>query len=515
LQRARAYLLPILSGLLLVLSFPGFNFYLLEWFFLVPLLWTLQKATLKQSFISGTLMGMTLAGGGFWWMFNLGGIVLNTTGMINLIFPLAYSLTIAPLFGLIALVFQFLRRESRISELLLLPVVTVALFSIYPMLFYFKLGDSQSYWLTAVQAVDITGVYGLDFLIVLVNILFFKLLTSPKELWGKPMPIIALLLITVWFGYGYFSLASWDQKIEGWESKRIGIVQPNRSATLSPSKIEAGYSRLYPLEMEMSQTLAKEGVDVIIWPEGNFFGYSYWKSVRLAFKQLVREMKTPLVFLDSTKKVINGTSHFYNSSLWIDQQGDLRGQYNKMQLVPFGEYTPLIGDFEPLKELLGDFLSGLSPGQSHQSFNVNGMKLTPKICFESIFPQLVAASIADQPAGRVLVVQSQDGWYGRSSASEQHMVSSTLRAIENRVPLIHVLNNGSSAIVLPNGRYVFRSPFYQTGQWAVSMPFDPKSGGSFFSQHPQLVMNGTRLFLFLFLGFRFFSLWFRKQEQTA
>lgn len=494
----------VLSGVLLFLSFPDFNLYILEWFAFVPLLFALEQRSYRQSYLLGVVTGTVAVYSGFNWMADWASIVIGIPFPLDQMISLAHAFCIGQIFGIIALSYQWLRHRTYVSDLLVFPVVVTTVFSVFPMLFYFKLGDAQSYFLPAIQGIELTGVYGLDFTIAMGNILVFKLIQLPLDRRGIKLWAACFLWLVVWFGYGLISLNSWDEKIEKWQPKMIGIVQPNRPVMLSRPKPEKGYSREFPLEMGMSQKLGKEGAEIVVWPEGHFHGYAFWSSVQQSFHRLIKEMGVPFIIYDSTFKIIKNKKHYYNTTIWINEQGKEVDQYHKMKLVPFGEYTPIIGKLPFIKTLLGDYLSDLTAGQEHQSFPVAGMNIVPKICYEPLFPIIVTQAIREEPRGKVLLVQSQDGWYGESNQPEQHMTVTALRAVENRVPLIHVINNGASAVILPNGRYAFKSPPFVRGSWIAAMPFDRDSGGSFFSRYPYLFIGVVWLvwLVFIFLGMK-------------
>lgn len=490
------------SGVLFFLAFPAFNLYLLGWIAFVPLLFALEKSSLKQSYLLGLITGMVIVAFGFYWMGDWASIVMEIPFPLNKLIIAGHAFCIGQVLGFVCLIYQWLRNYKKVDDLILFPVVTVTVFSIFPMLFYFHPADGQSYFLISIQAVEIFGVYGLDFILALVNILIYSLIRVEGKKLDKKWFGIASLLIIGWFGYGVVKLSQWDERIENWETKNIGLVQPNRVASLNKPVPEKGYSGLRPLEMEMSRKLADEGAEMIVWPEGHFFGYIFYPNVREAFRVQIKNLSTPIVFLDSTFRKINKKKHYYNSSIYIDSQGDFAGQYDKMRLVPFGEYTPLSDQLTFIKDILGDFLSGLSAGIANRTFDIAGMRIVPKICYESIFPQDVANAIGSDALGKVLLVQTQNGWYGETSEPEQHMTITTLRAVENRIPMIHVMNNGSSAIVLPNGRYAFQSTPFVRGNWVGKMPFSADSGGSFFSRHPRMFINLIQIVFVILILFR-------------
>lgn len=399
--------------------------------------------------------------------------------------------------------------KHRAVDLLLFPVIVVTVFSLYPLLFPFKLGDGQTPFLVAIQAVDLVGVFGLDFMLAFVNILIYTYIQPLDRKPGFPVAITGLLLVVFWFGYGVFNLTSWDRKIEGWRTVDIGFVQPNRPASLELPKPEKGYSREYPLELEMSEKLAASGkTPIVVWPEGHFYGYVFWPSVRRSFHRHIQNMDTPVIIYDATYEEVSGIKRYYNSSIYINRDGEEEAKYNKIKLVPFGEYTPVIGRIPVIRDLLGDYQSNLSRGEKNVFFNVMGVWINPKICYEPLFSASTAQSVAECPDGCVILVQSQDGWYGDTSQPGQHTAATILRSVENRVPLIHVINNGPSSVITPNGRVAFQTDRHKRGYWLAEMPHDKTSGGSFYSRHPYLFLNTVRFvflaFFLLFLGQKVF-----------
>jgi apolipoprotein N-acyltransferase len=284
------------------------------------------------------------------------------------------------------------------------------------------------------------------------------------------------------------------------------MVQPNREVSLSRPMPDQGYSREFPWEMEISEKLVDEGAQILIWPEGYFFGYTFWESVRIAFRQHLARFNTPLFFYDATWRVQNQKRRNFNSILFLDEKGELIDSYDKMKLVPFSEYLPVFSDLTLFDWILGNYLDNLTPGQESKVFEVQGMRIVPKTCYEPLFPEFVAESIGQDGAGKVILVQSQDGWFGRSNQPYQHLALTVIRAVENRVPLIHVIQNGPSAVVNPEGSLAFLSQPFVRGGWVVTMPFHSHKGGSFYSRFPNLFVNSVRG-LFLLLLFVSFINW--------
>lgn len=429
------------------------------------------------------MVGMII---GFYWVAIWSEKVFQFSFPLSLLFLVAFAFCFAQLFGLIAFGFQWIRNHTCFSSVFLFPVVLLTVFNFFPLLFNFRLGDSQWLFPLVLQPIDITGVSGLDFVMAVSNVLFFALLKDRLSVFQKRSTYIAVLILVFWFGLGAFKLAQWDQKIANWPIKKIGLVQPNRQPTLSRPLPEKGHSRLYPIEMEIGDHLIDKKPDLMVWPEGHFFGYTFWNKVRSEFTLKVRKWDVPLVFYDATRRKQGEEEKAFNSIMFLNRNGHLVDQYDKMKLIPFAEYTPIFNQIPLLHWILGDYLDNLTPGKKTKVINLAGMRLVPKTCYEPLFPDFVAETIRSDGKGKVILVQSQDGWFGESSQPFQHMAVVVIRAVENRVPIIHVIQNGPSGVILPNGRPGFLSEPFVRGGWVAEMPYHAKSGGSFYSRYPKL-----------------------------
>ncbi len=147
----------------------------------------------------------------------------------------------------------------------------------------------------------------------------------------------------------------------------------------------------------------------------------------------------------------------------VDPDGGAEQSYDKMKLVPFGEYVPLKSLFffvDKVVEGVGDFQAGDTPFV----FHAGRAKFGTLICYEGIFPGLTRRFVAG--GADFLVNITNDAWFGRTSAPYQHLAMATLRAIENRVPLVRVANTGFSAMVDADGTIRWRTGLFETA-WRV------------------------------------------------
>lgn len=169
----------------------------------------------------------------------------------------------------------------------------------------------------------------------------------------------------------------------------------------------------------------------------------------------------------------------YNSAVLVTPTGELAGRYDKIHLVPFGEYVPfkfLLGNFvDKLTREVGNF----APGAQRSVFNLGGYKAGVFICYESIFPGEIR-DFAKNGAG-VFVNISNDGWFGYYGAPEQHLNQVRMRAIENNRWVLRATNTGITAAVDPFGRIVASAP--RNARTTLDAPFGVMTATTFYTRH--------------------------------
>lgn len=498
--------LAVLSGVLFGLSFIDSALYLLGWFAWVPILLAIRGANYLQTYWLGLIFGVVAYAIIANWIVNFIILFKGYSPIPAFGFSLLFWLYCAHLPITVLLLFRLLQRHIRISDLMLFPLVLLVLYATFPMLIPIQVGETQSRFTLALQAIDITGVFGLDGIIGLCNILIVQALCQPRTL-ASTASFSALAVLGLWFAYGSYALSLWDKKVGQWSTLNIGLIQPNEFPQLEELKLPPGFSRSYPPEMEMTERLSKLTPDLVIWPEARYKGYIDHDHVRRAFSSSIEKIATPLLFQDmGTQKLQpDGTSikSMRNRMIMLDHDGAEVGQYQKMKRIPFGEYLPLPDDIPLLsswiRNYLGDFLSEIKPGKEQVRFAADDLKVIPLICYETVFPRFVARAI-DKQKGGLLVAASSNAWFGRSTLAHQHGAFSTLRAVENRLPFVHAMNNGPSVVMLPSGRYQTITPAHQAGAFITQVPYSNDKGGTtFFNQHPNWFLGTCQLVLTLLL----------------
>jgi apolipoprotein N-acyltransferase len=220
--------------------------------------------------------------------------------------------------------------------------------------------------------------------------------------------------------------------------------------------------------------------EVVLWPEAPTDFMSGDPRFREAMGDVARATHAPVI-VDSVAVADARNSEgrfdeFVSASFFLPD-GSYAGRYDKMHLVPFGEYTP----YKSLFFFAGHLLDGLNfvPGTQRSLFDAEGHKFGVFICYESIFGD----EIREFPlhGAQVLANLSDDGWYGDTSAPWEHLDMARMRAIENARWVLRDTNTGLTASIDPFGRIVAQMPRHVRG--AVEVPFDYRNDLTFYTVH--------------------------------
>ena len=480
-ETVTTYLPAVFSGILLTLSFPTFNLYPLAWISLVPFIVSLWGKEPSKAFITGLVFGVFYFFGTTYWIYHsishYGGIPLIVSLII--VFSLCLYLSLYP--GIFAVLFSMKIRSSKLPAFLLAPVLWVSLeyarsyaFTGFP---WSSIGYSQYLFLYGIQSVDLTGIYGISFLVVSCNGVISDILITRKRLTEIPLfpvrltyiAITAFLLLFVLnMSYGYWRL---HQNRPG-NTVKVGIVQGNidQSKKWQPSYQDEVITTYKGLTRQIVTT----SPHLVVWPETSlpfFFGYDSVRSQDLIDFQ--RQLNTYLLF--GTVTVKNSPAketppQLLNSAVLLDRNGNITYSYYKIHLVPFGEYVPLKSIFFFVEKIVsgaGEFVPGDSFVKAQTPFGTFGTF----ICYEIIFPGLVRKFYSK--SGDFIVTITNDAWFGDTSGPYQHFSMAVFRAIENRKPLVRVANTGVSGFMDSNGRILKKTPLFTKGLETEEIVLDP------------------------------------------
>jgi len=318
------------------------------------------------------------------------------------------------------------------------------------------------------QFASVTGVYGLSFLA-----LGTSTLAAGAVIAERPLRRRSTLILVFWVAgitlYNYHLRP--PAPAEGHEL--AVLVQPNVPLNEAADNWAPGLNPA-PLHQLQELTLAKlgqlsrgVGAPLLVWSENSApFFFSRDPIFRAAMEDLARKAHAYLIF-GTTNFVGGDTSRPLNSANVLDPGGNLVLQYDKIHLVPFGEYVP-----SWLDHFVGKITSeagNFTPGSNYAPAATKQGAIGLSICYEEIFPQLVRRLTPSGPS--VLVNISDDGWYGDSSARYQSQEMARLRAIENHRYLLRATNDGITAVIDPYGRVLENLPKRQQGALAVRFDY--------------------------------------------
>jgi apolipoprotein N-acyltransferase len=199
--------------------------------------------------------------------------------------------------------------------------------------------------------------------------------------------------------------------------------------------------------------VAEDKPDLIIWPEtATPFFFQEAKEYQPIVLEIPEKTNAFLLFGTPFYKLEKGKVDYYNSAFLISPLKKLIGKYDKIHLVPFGEYIPLRKLLFFIESSIGEGIGNFKPGKESFNFSLPQGKFGVLICFEIIFPDLCRRFVKN--GADFLVTITNDAWFGRTSAPYQHLSMATFRAIENRVFIARAANTGISAFIDPKGKIV-------------------------------------------------------------
>lgn len=448
-------LLALASGVVLALSFPGYNFSLLAWIAVGLLTLASFRARLWPAALYGVLSGLAFYplsvpwmdvvvrqyGGATWWQSaGILGLVALTGGLYAAIFTTGVALA---------------SRKSPFWACLLAPCLWVAvefLRSNMPVIgFPWNLiGYAASGNLALVQLTAVTGIYGLSFVVAGFGaFLAYAILAGTQRAW-KSLLLTAAGLVLIAFGGGYF----------------VPRATPHYVAHLVQTNFEQYYN--YPRNWmqlhaqaldqlhDISVDAARRRPGLIVWPEvpAPFTFQNPDFAVRA--ERIAQDSGSDfLVGIVDWRRSAGQPWQATNSATLLNPAGQRVFTYDKIHLVPFGEYVPFRRWLSFAGSLVSD-IGDFTPGREYSVGRLPGGKFGVYICYEGVFPGLVRHFTAR--GAQVLINISDDGWFGRSSASAQHVMMERVRAVENRRWLLRDTNNGYTVDVDPYGRTVAELP---------------------------------------------------------
>jgi apolipoprotein N-acyltransferase len=504
-------LLSISVGILLGLAYPPVPAGFLAVFCFVPFFFLLEKIdnhydAFKYSYLTFLFFCIVTS----YWIgaFNIAKhwyLMLTGTGLI-IILPLFFYFVVFCWF--------FFRRYFGKYSLFAFPFIWVSMEYLltqtklsFPWL---TLGHTQTYDLSAVQFASYTGVFGLSFWLLWINVLIYFLYSKLKSGEWRRMSIktigSVILIACVYFLPKLYGSAILKNQNHDWlkhaNTVRVGIVQPH----IDPyKKWEGNVEQQLSTLLELTDKVKGEDVGLVVWPETSVPAYlllpDNYKYLRRIQKQvdslninLLAGITDWIYYKDGelipkSSKWMKGGQRYdiYNTGILLQPHSDSLQKYAKILLVPFAERIPWAEElsFLNLDVIRWNFgASGYGIGKNTTVFNFKAKnsienKFSALICYESVFPEFVSSFVCK--GAQFLVVITNDSWWGNTSGVYQHKQFDILRAVENRRWIVRCANGGVSCFIDPYGK-IHEAARFGT-QATIIGNIQPISTLTFYSQH--------------------------------
>jgi apolipoprotein N-acyltransferase len=475
--------LAVASGLAAGLAFPKFDYGLLAWVAFVPLFYVLEGESMRRVFGWAWLQGFASYIGSLYWI----PIPLHDFADVQMgvaILPMLLLAGIVAIDTAVAIwAGEFAARRTRFPAVITMPIAWTAVEWIrtyFPIGFPWNLLGYTAYRnLELIQFAEFTGVYGVSALIIFFNAVVYLVIfrRGSSRLQTVSLTTLTAMMVAL-VAFGAWRIAN----IKGAPAEgklKVAMVQGNipQSLKWDPKFLPQSYQ----VYQEETTNAAKRGADLIAWPEAAaafFFQpedrYPAVLADDAAYRQklLTLAQTTGVPILFGAPALAVRDEHVigqHNRAYLVSAKGEVVAHYDKMQLVPFGEYVPA-------RSILGFFvnrvvhgLGDMVPGEQQTLFSVKGAKLGVLICYESIFPDFARREV--KLGANILVNITNDAWYGESSAPFQVLAMAAMRSVETKVPMVRAANTGISAIIEPSGRITNRTPLFKRGTEIEEVPW--------------------------------------------
>jgi apolipoprotein N-acyltransferase len=489
------YIIPFLLGLFTSFSLPPYNFLIINFITFPTLLFFLTYNYKKSKWISfkiGWLFGFGYFISNLYWITN----ALTFEEIFKPLIP--FALIIIPLFlgifyGLSTLICSFFNLKKNFSTVLIFSVI----FSLIEFIRGFVLGGfpwniivySWTNYLNSIQILSLIGTYSFNLISITIFLLPFLILFQKKI---KIKIFIFLFLLLVLIGnafYGYKKIKNDEKFYSEFKNFKIKIISPKISINRF---FEVNNEGIIIEELiELSNPNISDNT-IFVFPEGALAGVSLNKLK--SFKEIFLKKysdKHIIIMGINTEEEIGNSSKIYNSMVVLDNNLNLINEYNKIKLVPFGEFLPFESFFKKIGlKKVGYGYESFSVGNKRKSISLGfeNLNFIPLICYEIIYSGKVSLELAK---ANFIINISEDGWFGDSIGPHQHFSHTIFRAIEEGKNIIRSANNGISAYIDSNGLII--SKLESTKKGVIEINNYKKFNETLFSKF------GNKIFFYIIL----------------
>ncbi|HKW73900.1 MAG TPA: apolipoprotein N-acyltransferase [Terriglobales bacterium] len=498
----RAWLLALASSGLQILIFPKPGIYFLSWVAFAPLIYalllgrggegelvdsegrSLRPFTLWQGFLIGWVSGVVWYLGTCYWIYPVMHGYGNLASPVAALIMVAFCLYMALHHGAFGFLVVLMARRSTLGNrrpLFLAPFFWVAIEFFRDRVVgdpWLPLGNAQVNNIPFARISEFTGVYGLSFAVMLVNCAF----AAAFLLYGRRRKN---LLISACAAAIALQMGSFADTAPFPQNRKAVLVQENvpvlDPAEWTPHFYDQTIGSLEQISVAESKKLQSRSSDdagLIIWPESPAPFFINDPRLLPWLSSIAQDTNSFLVVgsVGEQDKGPGQEPQLLNSALILNPQGSPIGRYDKIHLVPFGEYVPfkdVLFFADKLTREVGDF----GRGTERKVFDLNSLRASVVICYESIFPDEVRQFTAN--GAQVLINISNDGWYGETGAPFQHLLMARMRAIENHRWVLISTNSGVTSSVDPDGRVIAKAE--RNVRTAMAAPFSPEMEMTFYA----------------------------------
>lgn len=463
LRCAKDMLLVLLSSAATVLSFPDHDWSILAWGALVPLLLVIRRKPPGMGFGIATVWGMGFISGVFHWITH----VPAYSWLHHALLILCFSLP----FGFLGLAFTIANRNwGMVPALASVPFFWVSMEYLRSNLSFLSLpwallAHTQYRYPAVIQWSSITGAWGITFLICLVNAAAAAVLAGilNSGVWRHSREVDGGSIRSVFQLTGLAGLAMFllllpahmePSGIEGSRNIKVSLIQANIPQESKWDPAHAAY--IMEVYSELTRSAGLEKPHIIVWPEtATPRSVTQDPDLFRQVQNLAKETGAWILLGSSQEqkfqgKEVKGLRHT-NSAFLIDPDFKTPHlqRYDKMRLLPFGEYLPL-KSIIPWAWIHVPDVQGYVPGREPLVFDAGGFRFGTTICWENIFPEMARHLVGK--GARCIVNITNEAWFGETAAPYQFLAMSVFRAVENRVHVIRCANTGVSCIIDPEGR---------------------------------------------------------------
>jgi apolipoprotein N-acyltransferase len=459
---SRRALLAAAGGLMLAAAFPSLELAPLAWIGFVPILLAARGLGVRGAFAIGWVGGVAFYLGTVYW------VAYTIVSYTAVPFPLAVAILVG-MTSILALYHGAFVAGLAWFDAHRLPTIWLAA-PLWVTLEWLRgwfivgfpwagLGYSQYRFHDLVQMAEVTGVYGVSAVLVLFNVVATAVVAEQGRRARRLVPALVVtsaLVVGLPLAGRYRAAAVAARAPAG--SLAVALVQGNvaQDHKWDPAYQDETTTRYRDLTL----AAAGERPVLVVWPEtATPFFFQEPGPYRDDLLALAGDAHAYLLFgSPAYRPALGGGFEELNRAYLVSPAGRELDSYDKIELVPFGEYVPfrrVLFFVDQIVHAIGTVV----PGVSTTVFQMPGARFGVLICYEGIFPALTRRFVAD--GADFLVNVTNDAWYGRTSAPRQHLAHATFRAVENRVPLVRAANTGISAVIEPDGEIRWEGPLFE------------------------------------------------------